>query len=179
MEAHILGPLYPVCVCSRCVKVPEQLVPTYSFIFFLYFRWQIGKQIVQCLSSKVTTFLNYTYSGAKFVFGYLADGSEIFSPMNFRAGQNATNPEFPQTLAIRGVLTEINKGFVVGTPFFFGPLSIIYFVSFFVSMLFYMGTLQFIVKKMGKTTSMWLIFFINDIQVGCCMSLLGPLQLSQ
>jgi len=76
-------------------------------------RWELGKQIVQCLSSKVTTFLNYTNYGAEFVFGDLA-----------------------------------NSGI-----FYFGPLSIIYFVSFFVSMLYYWGVLQFIVKKLG-----WLLY---------------------
>ena len=110
------------------------------------FRWPVGKQIVQCLSSKVTTFLNFTYSGARFVFGYLADGSGIFNSGAFRPKDNSTEAE-----GIRGILSDINTMGVVGTPFFFGPLSIIYFVSFFVSMLFYWGTLQFIVQKMGES----------------------------
>ena len=45
---------------------------------------------------------------------------------------------------------EINEQGVVQVPFFFGPLSIIYFVSFFVSMLYYWGVLQFVVKKIGR-----------------------------
>lgn len=110
-------------------------------------RWTLGKQIVQCLSSKVTTFLNYTYSGAVFVFGYLANG-QIFFDGAFRPDSNTT-----ETMEIREILRDINEGGVVGAPFFFGPLSIIYFVSFFVSMLYYWGTLQFIVQKLG-----WLLF---------------------
>merc|ERR1711970_1217470 len=54
---------------------------------------------------------------------------------------------------IREVLTEINNEHVVPITLVFGVFSIIYFVSFFVSMLFYTGSLQFIVKKMG-----WLLY---------------------
>jgi len=109
-------------------------------------RWSFGKQIVQCLSSKVSTFLDYTYEGAGFVFGYLANG-QIFYSDAFRSDDNSTEAE-----QVRTILSELNDG-VVGVPFFFGPLSIIYFVSFFVSMLFYWGTLQFVVKKLG-----WLLY---------------------
>ena len=128
-------------------------------------RWKPGRQIVECLSSKVTTFLNYTYAGAKFVFGYLSDGSTIFNPDQFRLGDTSTEAK-----AVRDILADINDG-VVYTPLFFGPLSIIYFVSFFVSMLFYTGSLQFIVKKMGKTSSNAMpgSTLLLITQVGCCM----------
>ena len=52
-------------------------------------------------------------------------------------------------MVIKNVLEEINSGNFVGVPFFFGPLSIIYFVSFCVSMLYYWGALQWIVQKLG------------------------------
>merc|ERR1711970_658735 len=54
---------------------------------------------------------------------------------------------------IREVLTEINNEHVVPITLVFGVFSIIYFVSFTVSMLYYFGTLQFIVQKLG-----WLLY---------------------
>ena len=66
----------------------------------------------------------------------------------FRSSNSSLDPE--QVKALKAVLRDINDSGVVGVPFFFGPLSIIYFVSFFVSMLYYWGTLQFVVKKLGK-----------------------------
>ena len=116
-----------------------------SFISPCLLRWNLGNQIVQCLSSKVGTFLNFTYEGATFVFGFLATG-QLFIP---EAYNNADNPNLTET--VQDILRDINNNGVVGVPFFFGPLSIIYFVSFFVSMLYYWGTLQFIVQKIGET----------------------------
>ena len=78
------------------------------------------------------------------MFGYLATGKP-FLPEAFN---QTTDPELTST--VQGILENINNNGVVGVPFFFGPLSIIYFVSFFVSMLYYWGTLQFIVRKIGK-----------------------------
>ena len=109
-------------------------------------RWELGNQVVQCLSSKVGTFLDYTYQGAGFVFSYLASGKP-FQPDLY----NHTDDALTDT--VRTILGEINDQGVVPLPFFFGPLSIVYFVSFFVSMLYYWGTLQFIVKKIGNTSS--------------------------
>jgi len=118
-----------------------------QFVFALIaLRWKLGNQIVQCLSSKVGTFLNYTYLGADFVFGYLATGRP-FVPEAYNKTDDPT-----LTSTVQDILTDLNNG-VVGVPFFFGPLSIIYFVSFFVSMLYYWGTLQFIVRKIG-----WLLY---------------------
>ena len=103
---------------------------------------------MQCLSSKVGTFLDYTYQGAGFVFSYLASGKPFQPDRYFNWDQNVTD-------TVRTILGEINDQGVVPLPFFFGPLSIVYFVSFFVSMLYYWGTLQFIVKKIGKDIFYW------------------------
>ena len=105
-------------------------------------RWKFGNQVVQCFSSKVSTFLAYSNEGATFVFSYLANGKP-FVPENY----NSTDGSITET--VRTILGEINDQGVVPIPFFFGPLSLIYFVSFFVSMLYYWGTLQFVVKKIG------------------------------
>jgi len=121
---------------------------------FIVLKWPFGKSVIQCLSSKVTRFLSYTYAGSHFVFGFAADG-KIFNPDNFK--HNGTESE---TAAIVQILREINsygrdlgEAGVVNAPFFFNALTIIYFVSFCVSMLYYWGALQFLVQKMG-----WLLY---------------------
>ena len=114
---------------------------------------------MRCLSSKVSTFLNYTYQGADFVFAYLATGKPFIPEAFNRTGE----PDL--TLTVQGVLRDINNMGVVPAPFFFGPLSIIYFVSFFVSMLYYWGTLQFIVKKIGEDQTFRIVFWSRQIRV--------------
>ena len=148
METNHMGSLHSVRIRANCPQVclygsrdqvwfirGEELQP-------LLFRWELGNQVVQCLSSKVGTFLDYTYQGAGFVFSYLATGKPFLPDV-----YNNTDSDLTDT--VRTVLEEINDQGVVPLPFFFGPLSIVYFVSFFVSMLYYWGTLQFIVKKIG------------------------------
>lgn len=84
----------------------------------------------------------YTDEGAGFVYGYLVNGQ----PLNPEAvvGMDAN-----QTEAYRAIATAFNTGSVFNGIFMFKTLSVIYFFSFCVSMLFYWGTLQWIVMKMG------------------------------
>ena len=88
------------------------------------------------------------------MFGYL-DNGKPYMPDNY----NNTDSSLTET--VRTVLFEINEQGVVQVPFFFGPLSIIYFVSFFVSMLYYWGALQFVVKKIGRN----FLYFSNTVLV--------------
>ena len=102
-----------------------------EFVFgLLILRWETGAAIFQCIGDKVTTFLEFTSAGSNFVFGFLSEG--VYNG----TGINGTVPEdlyftFP------------------GPIFMFKSLSVIYFFSFCVSMLFYLGTLQWIVLKLG------------------------------
>merc|ERR1711971_1169119 len=79
----------------------------------------------------------------------------IFNADNYRHSGTAEDEA-----TIKQILREINQdgrdlgeAGVVGAPFFFNALTIIYFVSFCVSMLYYWGALQFLVQKMG-----WLLY---------------------
>ena len=54
-----------------------------------------------------------------------------------------TNPE------IYHIAEALNGNFLTGSMFMFKTLSIIYFFSFMVSMMFYLGALQWLVIKMG------------------------------
>ena len=43
-----------------------------QFIFgLIVLRWNLGRAVIQCLSDKVTAFLDYTNAGSGFVYGYL------------------------------------------------------------------------------------------------------------
>ncbi|GLH02199.1 Sodium/nucleoside cotransporter [Gryllus bimaculatus] len=81
-----------------------------QFLFGLFtLRWNVGKLIFQCFGTKTTTFLNYTFAGASFVYG-----------------------------------TELASG-----VFAFQVLSVIFFFSFFVQILYYWGVMQWVVMKLG------------------------------
>lgn len=98
-------------------------------------RWDLGRQVFDCIGNKVSTFLAFTDAGSGMVFGYLVTGQ----PLN----TTAVNESY------RNIAEELNKGDVFQLPFMFKTLSIIYFFSFCVSMLFYLGALQWLVMKMG------------------------------
>ena len=69
--------------------------------------------MIGCLGDKVETFLGYTDVGSQFVYGYLA--------MDIIDGEGA---------------------FIAASVFYFKTLSVIFFFSFMVSMLFYAGVMQ-------------------------------------
>ena len=73
---------------------------------------QTGNAMIGCLGDKVETFLGYTDVGSTFVYGYLA--MDIVQDGNFLAP----------------------------AVFYFKTLSVIFFFSFIVSMLFYAGVMQ-------------------------------------
>ena len=97
----------------------------------------LGRQVFDCIGGKVTTFLAFTDAGSGMVFGYLVTGK----PLNM----NSIN----QTTDIYKIAEALNTRDVFSMPFMFKTLSIIYFFSFCVSMMFYLGALQWLVLKMG------------------------------
>lgn len=43
-----------------------------QFIFgLIVLRWELGRQVIQCLGDKITIFLDYSNEGSGFVYGYL------------------------------------------------------------------------------------------------------------
>ncbi|KAI9560235.1 hypothetical protein GHT06_014249 [Daphnia sinensis] len=90
-----------------------------QFIFgLIVLRWDVGRQVIQCLGDKITVFLDYSNAGSGFVYGYL--------------------------------VTDVNMaGIALGTIFAFRILSVIFFFSFFVSILYYYGIMQWVVQKIG------------------------------
>ena len=99
----------------------------------------LGRQVFDCIGGKVTTFLAFTDAGSGMVFGYLVTGK----PLNPMALSLNDTPEYIP------IVEALNSGDVFSMTFMFKTLSIIYFFSFCVSMMFYLGALQWLVLKMG------------------------------
>ena len=102
----------------------------------LILRWELGKSVFDCLGQKVKTFLDFTDAGSGFVFGYLVT-QQPFYPATLN---NATS---------RAVAQDINSAQAIGFVFIFKVLSIIYFFNFVVSIFFYLGTMTWVVSKVG------------------------------
>ena len=79
----------------------------------------------------------YTDAGSGFVFGYLAN-QKPFNPST--VSNDSTTFQ---------VINDINNKNAINGVFFFKVLSVIYFFSFCVSMLFYIGAMQWIIGKIG------------------------------
>ena len=99
-------------------------------------RWSFGKAVFDCIGKKVKIFLDYTDAGSGFVFGYLVTQKPFYP--------SALNDSMSQSVA-----EDINNSSGIGFVFMFKILSIIYFFNFMVSILFYLGTMNWIVSKMG------------------------------
>ena len=102
----------------------------------LILRWSLGKAVFDCIGTKVKTFLDYTDAGSGFVFGYLV----------------TQQPFYPGALndtTAKAVAEDINGTKGIGFVFMFKVLSIIYFFNFMVSILFYMGVMNWLVSKIG------------------------------
>ena len=99
-------------------------------------RWSVGKAVFDCIGRKVKIFLDYTDVGSGFVFGYLVT-QQPFNP-------SALNDSISQSVA-----EDINNSSGIGFVLMFKILSIIYFFNFTVSILFYLGTMNWIMSKMG------------------------------
>ena len=100
---------------------------------------------------KISNFLAYTDNGSGFVFGYLVNQK----PFVEGSVSNAS--------VAYDVMREINAFKSINGVFFFKVLSVIYFFSFFISMLFYLGAMQWVIGKIG-----WLlqvIFFSFTIAI--------------
>lgn len=109
-----------------------------QFIFgLLILRWNVGRNIFQCLGDKVSIFLAYTDEGSGFVYGYLVTQQPFFS---WELDVNSTAYQ---------VTTDINTHKAIGFVFVFKVLSVIFFFSFMVNMMFYVGAMQWLIEKIG------------------------------
>ncbi|CAG0919828.1 unnamed protein product [Notodromas monacha] len=99
-----------------------------QFIFALMvLRWDFGRNVLECLSDKVKRFLEQANAGSAFVYGYLVNG--VVSVRNVTAADGSPIPGFG------------SGGMTV--------LSVIFFFSFVIQMLYYYGVMQWLVAKIG------------------------------
>lgn len=101
-----------------------------------------ARQIVRPVAPllQVEVFLDYTDAGSGFLYGYL--GSKEKPPFDLKAIANKSSLAFE-------VAEAINQSHSFNTVFIFKSLSVLYFVSFFLSMLFYLGAMQWAIEKVG------------------------------
>nr|CAH0104896.1 unnamed protein product [Daphnia galeata] len=115
-----------------------------QFVFgLIVLRWELGRQVIQCLGEKITIFLDYSNEGSGFVYGYLVTDKNM-------------------------------AGIALGSVFAFKILSVIFFFSFFVSILYYYGIMQWIVKKIG-----WLLQISMGTTAAESMNAAGNIFLGQ
>jgi pyrimidine nucleoside transport protein len=84
--------------------------------------------------------LDYTDAGAGFLYGYL--GSKDKPPFDLKLIENKTSIAYE-------VAEALNLSKSMNTVFIFKSLSVLYFVSFFLSMFFYLGAMQWVIGKVG------------------------------
>ncbi|XP_076349349.1 putative transporter YutK [Tachypleus tridentatus] len=91
-----------------------------QFLFGLVIlRWSVGRDIFECTGDKIKRFLKFTDEGSAFVYGYLVTGKM----------KNDVPDQFP--------------------VFAFKVLSVVFFFSFCISLLYYYGVMQWVVMKVG------------------------------
>ena len=104
----------------------------------LILRWPLGKSVVDCVGQKINRFLAFTNDGSSFVFGYLVT-QKVFNTDNLNKTSIAYN-----------VTSEINMQKAVPSVVVFSALSVIYFFSFIVNILFHYGIIQKLTIQIGS-----------------------------
>lgn len=105
-------------------------------------RTQIGRQVFKCLGEKVNTLLDCTLSGSRLIFGYLADGMLKGPGGNVTVLVNGT--EYIVEMPKAGL--EMSSQDAI---FAFTSMPVVIFFSFFVSILYYYGVMQIVVRQLG------------------------------
>lgn len=95
----------------------------------LVLRWKAGHAVLNCVSQKVTTFLEFPREGSHFVFGYLTTGINMTQILGSIAeGHN---------------VTDVKPAFV------FNTISVMFYISFFVNILYYYGLMQGLIIRIA------------------------------
>lgn len=109
-----------------------------QFVFgLLILRWPLGRSAIECIGQKIDRFLAFTNRGSSFVFGYLVT-QQIFNVNKLGNNSVAFN-----------VTSEVNAAKAVPSVVVFSALSVIYFFSFIVNILFHYGVIQSLTEKIG------------------------------
>lgn len=111
----------------------------------LVLRWSLGRDALQCFGDKVKNFLDFTFAGSGFVFSYLAKGYNLTDALG-----DLVKPENLTATLLNG--TEVAKPAIKNLPpvFLFLALPVVFFFSFFVSILYFYGIMQWMVLRVGS-----------------------------
>ena len=118
------------------LKVTWGLCLQFAFAL-LILRWPPGKAVFDCIGLKIDRFLGFTNEGSGFVFGYLVH-QNIFN----------TDKLVNSSLAYN-ITSQINLKKAVPGIVVFSALSVIYFFSFVVNILFHYGIVQWLTIRIG------------------------------
>ncbi|XP_037574405.2 sodium/nucleoside cotransporter 2 [Dermacentor silvarum] len=100
----------------------------------LMLRWQAGRTMVVCLSQHIARFFDHATAGSSFLFGYLAEGTNI----SLNSGGQVT------------MLPEGRNNSTTLLPILaFSAMPVIFYVGFCVNALYYWGIMQAIVTSLG------------------------------
>ena len=105
-------------------------------------RTSTGKMVFSCIGEKINTFLAFTNAGTEMVFGYLATGV-LKGPSG-----NITINLGTDSQAVNGTILDLPMP-VQNTIFAFSSMPVVIFFSFFVSILYFYGVMQAVVKQLG------------------------------
>jgi len=140
------GILVFIVIGTVCSKNPQRI--KWRTIFWglalqftfglLILRWPVGRRAFSILGDQVQAFLAYTNAGSEFVYGSLVSAK----PFNLYAVNDTGSVAFT-------VMNQINESRAFNTVFAFDVLSVIFFFSFVVSMLFHVGAMQWVIGKIG------------------------------
>ena len=109
-----------------------------QFVFGLgILRWTPGRLFFECIGQKVDTFLSFTDVGSAFIYGPLITRKPFLPQL------------LPNDSIAFNVTTMINEHQAAPVVVVFKALSVIYFFSFVINMLFYLGYVQSITLKLG------------------------------
>lgn len=86
-------------------------------------RWPAGRAVIDCISDKVQTFLEFTNAGIDLVLGHLSSGRSL-------------------SVVAPNVTAEVRAKAAGATVVYLKALSIIYFFSLVINVLFHYGILQ-------------------------------------
>ena len=109
-----------------------------QFIFGLgILRWKPGRLFFECIGKKVDAFLSFTDKGSSFIYGPLISRKPFLPHL------------LPNDSLAFNVTSLINEKQAAPAIVVFKALSVIYFFSFVINMLFYLGYVQNITLKIG------------------------------
>lgn len=110
----------------------------------LLLRWDAGREALNFVAEQVTYFLGYTNKGSEFVYG-------VYFRLLHTAVRHAGHLTKQSQFCVRDPAMQANHApmAIFGPTFAFSVLSTVIFFSSFIAMLYHLGILQFVIKRLA------------------------------